>query len=251
MPELTIRRVDLTQSEELIPLWMAGFPTDSKEFIVRFLRNLPLNTVILSGEMDGNMVTMLFLLPATATFRGETFSVRYLYAGCTHPQYRGRGFYRELLSAAAQTVQKLGEAAIYLHPADEALVQSYRRFGYRSGIVGGIDVGSNHELLLIDSTDEYMVKRQQCIEQLSQHTVFWDVTQNTVQFYLQDALSHGATLRGDKTSIKCAYRNNVIECLGEGRVQGNEAYCLWLPIGNSPLESLMDEYYGATGMVGD
>ena len=64
---------------------------------------------------------MLFLLPGNAVFRGRSYSVRYLYAGCTHPEFRGHGYYRQLMVAAAQKVEEMGEHAIFLHPADDVL----------------------------------------------------------------------------------------------------------------------------------
>ncbi len=250
MSELTIRHMELTQSQPLISLWMAAFPTDSKEYIIRFLGNLPPDTIILAGEYEGNAATMLFLLPATASFRGKTFSVRYLYAGCTHPQYRGRGFYRELMSAASKTVQAMGEDAIYLHPADEALTQTYQRLGYRKGIVGGAEA-RNKQLPVIDSADEYALKRANRVKELSQQTVFWDVSQDVMRFFLRDAIARGAIMRGDEASLELAHKQSTIEYLESDCAHGNEEYCLWLPIGDTPLLPLMEKFKGAGGMVGD
>ena len=55
----------------------------------------------------------------------------YVYAVLTHPDHRGRGLCRKLLSDTHAYLQKEGYAAVVLVPAEESLREMYRKLGYR------------------------------------------------------------------------------------------------------------------------
>ena len=54
----------------------------------------------------------------------------YIYALCTSPAYRGRGYMRELLAVAKNHFSNFGYKFFMLLPADEKLAETYRRIGF-------------------------------------------------------------------------------------------------------------------------
>lgn len=251
MSDLIIRVIEEKHAERLTTLWQVAFPSDPLDYIESFFAHLPQKSVTLAGECDGELVTMLFLLPAEARFREKTYSVRYLYAGCTHPRYRGRGYYRELMTAAAQAVVAMGEHAIYLHPADDVLTATYQRLGYRVGIVGDEHSPTNKIMPVCQTVDEYMQKRGELIGRISQEAIFWNTAEDLTRFFVTDAVSRGAQMSADDGCIELAINGTIIESLKHNYSNKNKDYCLWLPIGDTPLTALMGEYDGVTGLVGD
>ena len=54
----------------------------------------------------------------------------YVYAVVTHPAHRGRGLCRSLLADTHSLLKARGYTAVLLVPAEEALREMYRKFGY-------------------------------------------------------------------------------------------------------------------------
>ena len=251
MSKFVIRTLDGKADNRLTSLWLASFPNDPIDYVEGFLAHLPQDTVTMVGECNGEPATMLFLLPAKARFRGELYPVRYLYAGCTHPDYRGRGYYRELMSAAAVKVAELNENAIYLHPADDMLTATYQRLGYKVGIGSCQSQKDTEWQSVFSSVDEYVHLRRHLIKQLSQKSVFWDANEQTTRFIIADAVSRNAQMFRDNKGVALMHNNKIIESLSLAEQKSNDAFCLWLPISSSPLTDLMNEFGGSTGLVGD
>lgn len=251
MSDLIIRSIEKKHTRQLIPLWQVSFPSDSLNYIENFFTHLPPKTITLAGECDGELVTMLFLLPAEAHFRETSYPVRYLYAGCTHPQYRGRGYYRELMAAAAQAVTAMGEHAIYLHPADDVLTATYQRLGYRVGVFGGEHSQPREATPACQTVAEYMKTREKLIHRISQNAIFWNTAEDVTRFFITDAVDRGARMMADVDCVELTINGAVIESLECDHSSKNDHYCLWLPVGDTPLTALMADYNGVTGMVGD
>lgn len=251
MSELIIRRIEQNTAKLLAPLWAAAFPEDPSDYIEGFLSNLPPESVTLIGERDGTIATMLFLLRANARFRGKIYPVRYLYAGCTHPQYRGQGYYRELMTAAAHTVREMGEHAIYLHPADDTLTATYKRLGYRAGICGGSQASGAKQAQAINSLNDYMSERKEIVERIADNAVFWSTDDSVTRLFVTDALSRGADMTVDDDTLWLSLSEKTVEFISINDDCTDNNFCLWLPIGDTPLTALMDERKGFTGLIGD
>lgn len=114
----------------MLSLWQIAFPEDDiddvQEFFTHFLTP-DTAFVMRDGE---RLVSMAFLLPASLEHADRRYSVGYIYAGATHPFYRGLGCYRRLLEHIQTVAAQRGVTALFLRPADEALANSYRRMGY-------------------------------------------------------------------------------------------------------------------------
>lgn len=111
-------------------LWHACFG-DSFSYIDRFFSALfePENALVYVKEKQ--IASMLFLLPAALSGRKE-IKAYYLYAACTHPDFRGAGFMGELIERAADVGKQRGVFAIALMPAEESLFGYYKRHGFAS-----------------------------------------------------------------------------------------------------------------------
>lgn len=142
---LQTRMATQADFDSVLSLWAVCFPEDGEEYPRRFLQIVDMSSQVCLGCVNGSPVAMLFLLPATAKLEERVWPVRYLYAGCVHPAYRRHGYYKQLLSFAAEIAAKQGAAAIYLHPADDGLFGYYATCGYRKGIYGA-QVGQPNRL---------------------------------------------------------------------------------------------------------
>lgn len=247
MCQLSVYQADSNSFDQLTGLWQVCFPDDPPEYPQKFLSALPTEAIALVGKADDVPVTMLFLLPAQAIFRDSVFPVRYLYAGCTHPLHRAKGYYRLLMTEAERTVREMGEYAIYLHPADEALVDTYCRMGYRVGIAGA---GSSNAQKWQKDINYKQVRRDILIN-VSQNSVVWEMSSNVVDFFIDDAFSGGAAAFVGEGVAELKIADKTIEQVASKRPIDNDAFCLWLPTKNSPLEDVMSKHGGYTGIIGD
>ena len=84
---------------ELTDLWQTCFGDDD-DYIGAFMRSrfVPERTLI--GREDGKICSALYLLDGKVRIAGEAFDAAYLYAACTHPDFRSRGYMGELLRSA-------------------------------------------------------------------------------------------------------------------------------------------------------
>ncbi len=251
MSDLSISCIENTAAQRLKELWQSAFPSDPEDYIDGFFAHLLSDAVTMVGECDKKAVTMLFLLPADARFCGKSYPVRYLYAGCTHPAYRGRGYYRELMTAAAQTVARMGEHAIYLHPADDQLTATYQRLGYRTGICGSDRCQIMLDLPGCSSVGEYLARRRELVDRVSKNAVIWNPNEAVTRFFVTDAVARGAIMSADSARITLSFGETTVETLSADLSGEDDRYCLWLPIGDTPLSALMEKHAAFTGLVGD
>lgn len=115
--------------EEVKALWKLCF-NDSQEFIDMYFRmryNNDVNVAIKSGE---EVVSALQMLPYPMTYCGLTVHTSYVSGACTHPDFRGNGFMRELLSQAFTRMLHHRMHFSTLIPAEPWLFDYYERMGY-------------------------------------------------------------------------------------------------------------------------
>ena len=105
---------------ELIALWRTCFG-DDEEYISAFMRARFVPERTLVGREDGRICSVLYLLDGKVRIAGEAFEAAYLYAACTHPDFRSRGCMGELLRAAESLCRDLGLDYICLVPAEDSL----------------------------------------------------------------------------------------------------------------------------------
>lgn len=117
--------------EEVKSLWKLCF-NDSEEFIEMYFRLRYSNEVNMSIRIGKELVAALQLLPYPMTFCGHTIQTSYISGACTHPEFRGNGIMRELLSQSFTRMFHNGIQISTLIPAEAWLFNYYERMGYAS-----------------------------------------------------------------------------------------------------------------------
>ncbi|MBQ8174553.1 MAG: GNAT family N-acetyltransferase [Clostridia bacterium] len=131
-----------------LPLWLVCFPEDGEPFVRHLLSLLDGEGLMLYAEEDGVTVCQGLLLPLTLSGRRGY----YLYAVCTHPAYRGRGYMHAFLSAARETAVTEGKDFLLLIPATTELSDSYRRHGFTQNVRLAADERGEHPIYRLPDT---------------------------------------------------------------------------------------------------
>ena len=115
--------------QQIKALWKLCFD-DSDAFIDMYFRlryNDEVNIAIESGK---EVVSALQMIPYPMTFCGEQIQTSYISGACTHPDFRGNGIMRELLSQAFARMRYNRVVLSTLIPAEPWLFDYYARMGY-------------------------------------------------------------------------------------------------------------------------
>ncbi len=169
---VTCRRATASDRAAMKALWRLSFPEDADEDIELFFKTFqPAATAYVLCEADV-VCSMLFLLP-TAVQDGEyRFAAGYIYAGATHPDARGKGYYRRLLDFVTQTAKQEGTAALLLRPATASLADSYRRMGFSVPLYGNAHPRGDADVpMTVDAGAYGMIRRDRL---RGQAFVDWD-----------------------------------------------------------------------------
>lgn len=115
--------------ERVKKLWRLCFD-DNEAFIEMYFRlrySNDANIAITSGQ---EVIAALQMLPYPMTFCAETIRTAYISGACTHPDYRGSGVMRELLSQAFTQMLHNDTLISTLIPGEPWLFNYYTRMGY-------------------------------------------------------------------------------------------------------------------------
>ncbi len=126
---MTIRYAIASDKNSLKQIWFICFG-DEDDYVEHFLRERWTGKNCLVAEEDGNVVAMLFLLPAEIRVEEEWNPVWYIYACATLPGYRGGGFMRQLLLKAGEEAVRQSVFALVLVPASDSLYNYYEKSGF-------------------------------------------------------------------------------------------------------------------------
>ncbi len=116
----------------LTRLWQACFGDTEAEVRAFWQALFDCTPVYLRRAPDGSPAAMLCTPAELVGDDGDAVPAAYLYAVCTAPALRGRGYCRLLLQEAEQDLAKQDVRAAVLVPAEESLFGFYARFGYRT-----------------------------------------------------------------------------------------------------------------------
>lgn len=105
--------------EDVLFLWQEAFG-DSSEDIDYFLKNCK-NKTALGFFREEKIISMLFLVDCTV----NDITCKYIYAACTLKNYKKQGIMSKLLAFAECNFN-----SIVLVPADESLVEFYKKRGF-------------------------------------------------------------------------------------------------------------------------
>lgn len=134
---------------KLKEIWGLCFPNED-EFRDRYFKNIfnPKNTIVL--EKNGEIVSMLQMLPVTLTNGDAEYSGYYIYAAATLPEFQGKGLMGELLNYSFELNKDKDFA--FLITQNDSLFKFYEKFGFspcftvEKSIVTAKDNGLNIEV---------------------------------------------------------------------------------------------------------
>ena len=109
-------------------LYECCFPEDSQKFVDYYYQEKCRDNEITVIEEHGKIISMVQVNPFTVSCCGTQAEVHYIVAVATDPEYRRRGYMRQLMQQVLSDCRKRGEAFSFLMPADSAY---YEPLGYR------------------------------------------------------------------------------------------------------------------------
>ncbi len=112
-------------------IWKACFGDPDSYLDFYFSNGFPLFKTLVDWE-EGEIASMLTVVPAFYQKDGECFDAAYLYAVGTAPEQRGKGAASRLLSETQECLRTSGIHAAALFPAAEGRYRCYERLGDRS-----------------------------------------------------------------------------------------------------------------------
>ena len=116
---------DKSMEKDLIEIWHKSFG-DSIEYIHMFLQWNAARAKIIVYMIQDRPVSVAYLLPLVYRKAGEQdVPCWYLYAAATLPEYRGHGYFGDILAF----IQKHVPEPVILVPAEPALTRYYERQG--------------------------------------------------------------------------------------------------------------------------
>ena len=118
------------RKRQIMALWRKCF-IDSERYIKLFLNTFYSPSNVVTIERDGQVLAFLFLLSMPVKFYTREVRASYIYAVCTHPQFRRQGLMKELMEKAFKKARRRGDRFLFLVPADKWLSDVYQRMGFR------------------------------------------------------------------------------------------------------------------------
>lgn len=111
-------------------LWADTFG-DNEEYIGLFFDRGYTPSECFAEIVDGEAVSVLYLLEGKIKAGVREYSGRYLYAAATAESHRKKGLMGKLIKEAQAYIRENGLSFISLVPADEGLYDYYARFGFK------------------------------------------------------------------------------------------------------------------------
>jgi ribosomal protein S18 acetylase RimI-like enzyme len=124
MSGFAVRPARSGDAEDVIEAWRLSFG-DEESFIHRMLIGLGLlRTAIVAEDETGRVRSAMLAFDGLLLGGVET---TYLYALCTHPDFRSRGMGGAVVSECVRAAEERGAQLVCLHPASEELAAWYER----------------------------------------------------------------------------------------------------------------------------
>ncbi len=173
----------------------------------------------------------------------------YIYAVATHPDFRGRGLCKTLMTHTHQLLAKNGYQGVLLVPQDAGLRRMYGKMGYR-------DVGGQERISCEAGTDTLPIRAIGAVEFASlrrcllpaggvlQEGEGLDFLAGQLQFYTGDrfllaAYAQGETLYGMELLGNADAAPGILNALGLSRgvfrVPGQTPFAMFLPLSGTAV----------------
>lgn len=118
--------------ENLKALWRTAFD-DTEESLDCFFKNTVSPERVLSVFKDGKPVSALYMLESEIIKDKKTYSAYYIYAVCTHPDFRGKGLMKSLFEELFNVAKSRNIDYLFLVPEEEYLFKIYEKLGFKNG----------------------------------------------------------------------------------------------------------------------
>ena len=138
-------------------LWIDTFG-DTEDYVSLLFDKGYTPTECFGEIVNGEVVSVLYLLKGYIKSDKINYEGRYLYAAATAVPYRGKGLMAKLIKEAQRYIAEKGITFICLVPADEGLYGFYGRFGFEPlmknyislSSESGTDIGDNKENITLE-----------------------------------------------------------------------------------------------------
>lgn len=121
-----------SEYENLKALWKTAFD-DSEENLGYFFKNTASPERILAVFKDGKPVSALYMLESEIINKEKIYSAYYIYAVCTHPDFRGKGLMKSLFEELFKVAKSRNIDYLFLVPEEEYLFNIYEKLGFKKG----------------------------------------------------------------------------------------------------------------------
>ena len=118
--------------ENLKALWQTAFD-DSKESLDYFFKSTVSPNRVLAVFSDNKPISALYMLESEIIVKREIYSAYYIYAVCTHPDFRGKGLMKCLFEELFRVAKSRNIDYLFLVPEEEYLFRIYERLGFKNG----------------------------------------------------------------------------------------------------------------------
>ena len=115
--------------ENLKELWQTAFD-DSKESLDYFFKKTVSPVRVLAAFKDNKPVSALYMLESEILINKKTYSAYYIYAVCTHPDFRGKGLMKRLFGELFKVAKGRNIDYLFLVPEEEYLFKLYEKIGF-------------------------------------------------------------------------------------------------------------------------
>ena len=140
-------------SDEHVPalkaLWQDVFG-DSRNVIDNFFNKTARLENIVCAFHGGKPVSVLYAIDSTVYLNGEEKKAYYVYAVCTHPQYRGKGCMALTFSFLEKLSVERDVSYLFLVPAEKSLFSMYERLGFKVGFTRAKRLVKRDDFLAIE-----------------------------------------------------------------------------------------------------
>ena len=118
--------------EKLKELWQTSFD-DSKESLDCFFKNTVSPDRVMAVFEDNKPISALYMLESEILIKDKSYSTYYIYAVCTHPEFRGKGLMKSLFNKLFKVGKSRNIDYLYLVPEEAYLFNIYGKLGFKNG----------------------------------------------------------------------------------------------------------------------
>ena len=121
-----------SEYENLKALWQTAFD-DTKASLDSFFKKTVSVDRVLAVFWNEKPVSALYMLESDILNNGKSYSAYYIYAVCTHPDYRGKGLMKSLFEELFKVAKTRSIDYLFLVPEEEYLFGIYEKLGFKKG----------------------------------------------------------------------------------------------------------------------